>query len=142
MAWAGWPLERFLYLFLAAAFLLVWLQVTLLHWRGGFRSKFMYGPVLFTPLLVVAGLAMGMTRQPAVSACFLVIYAVGVLEGVAGTALHLRGCAMMVGGVNLRNLMAGPPLFLPIIYLAVAALGLLIYYWPKTLLALAMGRLQ
>jgi hypothetical protein len=46
--------------------------------------------VFFTPLLVLAGPALAVTRAPAVGLTFVVVYAVGVLEGLAGIALHLR----------------------------------------------------
>jgi hypothetical protein len=131
VGWNGWPLERMLYLFLSAAFLLVWIQVTLYHWRGGFRSKFMYGPVLYTPLLILAGIAMAASRQPGVVTGCMVLYIIGALEGLAGVLLHLHGVKEMVGGFNIRNFMAGPPVALSTAYMALSALGALIYYWPR-----------
>ena len=128
-SWAGWPLERFLYVFIGAAFLLVWLQASLYHWRGGFHNKFMWGPVLYTPLLVVAALSLAAT--PSAAMFFVAVYAIGVLEGLAGTVLHLQGITRMVGGFNVRNVMAGPPFLLPLIYMCLALLGLLIHYWPQ-----------
>lgn len=53
-AWTDWPLERLLYLFLGLAYLLMWAQLTLLHWRGAFHHKAMLGPVFFTPIAVTS----------------------------------------------------------------------------------------
>ena len=36
--------------------------------------------------------------------------------GLVGQVLHLRGTRYLVGGVTLRNLMAGPPPMLPLAY--------------------------
>ncbi len=129
--WTGWPLERFVYLFVGAAYLLIWFQVTLYHWRAGFRSKFMWGPVLYTPLLFLIALLMGFWRGGALDAAFVVLFAIGVLIGLIGTVLHARGVALMVGGFNVRNLMAGPPIVLAVVYLAVSGFGLLVFYWPQ-----------
>jgi hypothetical protein len=128
--WTSWPVERLLYLFLAAAYLLVWIQVTLFHWRGGFRSKFMWGPVLYTPLLIVVALLLGF-RRGGLDTAFVALYAIGVLEGMIGVILHARGVASMVGGFNIRNLMAGPPVVLALVYAALSGLGLLVFYWPQ-----------
>jgi hypothetical protein len=128
-AWDGWPLERFLYLFLAAAYLMVWAQLTLFHWRGAFRSRFMWGPVLYTPLLVAMAAFMGIARGDAIEAAYVILFSIGVAEGLLGALLHARGVAAYVGGFNLRNLMAGPPIILPMMYAALSGLALLVYYW-------------
>lgn len=138
--WIGWPLERFFYIFLGLAFLLVWGQVTLLHWAAGFRSIFMWGPVLYTPVLVLAALLLALTRAPWAELTFVVVFAIGVLEGAFGTYKHFHGVAEQVGGFNLRNFMAGPPVLLPIIYMALAATGLLVYYWDALIPAAQAGQ--
>jgi hypothetical protein len=129
--WTDWPLERLMYLFLSAAYLLVWVQVILFHWRGGFRHLAMWGPVLYTPLLVVVALLMGFLRGGILETAFGWIYAIGLIEGLGGMALHARGVATMIGGINLRNLMGGPPVILPTMYAALSGLGLLVFYWPE-----------
>ncbi len=99
--WTGWPLERFLYLFVGAAYMMMWIQVSLFHWRGGFRSKFMWGPVLYTPLLFMAAFLMGFWHGGVLDTAYVVIFAIGVLEGMVGFILHARGVASLVGGFNL-----------------------------------------
>ena len=91
---------RRLYLLLSAVtVVVVGVQVFLLHWRAAFRSKAMDGPVVMAPIIAGAG-----SRWPSLattsSAGFAVaIFAVGLLDGLFGLALHLRGvpvsCALM-----------------------------------------------
>jgi hypothetical protein len=127
--WDSWPLERFLYFFIALAYVMIWVQLTLFHWRGAFRSRFMWGPVLYTPVLIGMAIILGVIRGGAVDTAFVVVFSIGVAEGLSGTLLHARGVASYVGQVNLRNLMAGPPIILPIMYMALSGLALLVLYW-------------
>jgi hypothetical protein len=129
-SWQGWPLERFMYLFLGAAFLLVWVQMTLFHWRGAFRHKAMWGPVLFTPITVVVALVHGFVRSETIGMVFVVVFAIAALEGLIGTFLHIKGAAAQVGGLNLRNITTGPPPVLPFMFMCLGLLGIVIYYWP------------
>lgn len=128
-SWQGWPLERFLCMFLAAAYLLMWIQVWLLHLRGAFRNRIMWGPVLFTPVAVLAAIAFGLVRNGATAGVFITVFAIAVVVGLVGTAAHLRGIASQVGGFTLRNAMTGPPPVLPVMYAALGSLGLIVYYW-------------
>jgi hypothetical protein len=129
--WSSWPLERLLYVFLAVAFLAVWVQVTLLHWRGAFRSPFMWGPVIYTPILALTALALALFRAGWTELLFIVTYALGVVEGLFGAYKHFGGVKSHVGGFTLRNFIQGPPAVLPVIYAAVALFGLLVYYWDE-----------
>ncbi|MEO7993935.1 MAG: hypothetical protein ABI743_06010 [bacterium] len=130
MTWHGWPLERMLFLFLGLAYLLMWLQTTLLHWRAAFRSKFMYGPVILSPLVALAALLYAGSGGATLGTMMVIGFALASVSGLAGTFFHFRGVALMVGGFTLRNLAMGPPPILPILYMALGILGLLIYYWP------------
>jgi hypothetical protein len=69
----------------------------------------MWGPILYTPVLIGMAIILGVIRGGAVETAFVVVFGVGVAEGLIGTLLHARGVASYVGRVNLRNLMAGPP---------------------------------
>jgi hypothetical protein len=129
--WNGWPVERLIYLFLGVAFLVVWAQLTLFHWRGGFRSKTMWGPVIFTPLLTLIALVYAFNRADLAQTIFVWVFAIGVLEGLVGFVLHLKGIAAQVGGFTLRNIASGPPALLALTYAALAGFGLLVHYWPR-----------
>lgn len=53
-AWDGWPFARVYLALLAVAFLVFGSQVLLLHWRGAFRSRAMYSPVVLAPVIALA----------------------------------------------------------------------------------------
>lgn len=89
----------------------------------------MYAPVLGAPALVVAGLAAAITREGWIGWIALAFFGVGILDGVIGVYEHWRGVRERIGGVSLRNLMAGPPPLLPVMFMALAATGALAIVW-------------
>ncbi|MDP8958185.1 MAG: hypothetical protein M3N51_03070, partial [Actinomycetota bacterium] len=52
--WQGWQLGRAVVAFTALFYLGMWVQVTLMHWGGGFKHRAMWGPVVATPLVAAA----------------------------------------------------------------------------------------
>src|SRR5688572_9823465 len=115
-AWDGWPFARLYLLLVAVAFLVVGSQVFLFHWRGAFRSKAMYGPVVMAPIIAAAGGAAAIARNDIVGWTATVIFAVGFLDGLIGLVLHVRGVAARIGGFTIRNIVAGPPFLLPVAF--------------------------
>src|SRR5215212_10125905 len=90
-AWDGWPFARLYLLLVAVAFLVVGAQVFLFHWRGAFRSKAMYGPVVMAPIIAAAGVAAAIVRNDVIGWAAVAIFAIGVVDGIIGLFLHLRG---------------------------------------------------
>ena len=127
--WDGWPYQRAYLLLVAVAFGVVGAQVLLYHGRAAFRAKTMYVPVALTPVLVAAGVAAAVTRNDATGWFAAGTFGVGVLVGIVGLVLHLRGIASRVGGYTLRNVMAGPPPLLPLAFAALALTGGLAVLW-------------
>jgi hypothetical protein len=127
--WEGWDFQRFYLLFVAAAFVLLGTQVALFHWRAAFSKRSMYLPVLAAPLLALAALVAAITREGAIGWIALVVFAVGVLGGAFGSYEHFRGIAGRMGGLTLRNLVAGPPPLLPGTFAAVAFSAGLAVIW-------------
>jgi hypothetical protein len=128
-AWDGLPFARLYLLLVAAAFLVVGTQAFLFHWRGAFRSKSMYGPVVLSPIIAAAGVASAVARNDVVGWTAVVIFIVGLVDGLIGLSMHLRGIASRVGGFTARNLMAGPPPMLPLAFAALALTGGLAVVW-------------
>jgi hypothetical protein len=106
-----------------------------MHWRGGFHNKIMWGPVIGTPFIALAAFVMAFMHGGIVDTLFVVLFAMGVLEGIIGTIMHLRGDAAQVGGLTIHNIMSGPPPILPFVYMALSALGLAIHFWPRIVAA-------
>jgi hypothetical protein len=128
-AWDGWPFARLYLVLVAVAFLVVGAQVFLFHWRAAFRSKAMYGPVIMAPIIAAAGVATAIARTDVIGWTAVAIFAVGLLDGLVGLVLHLRGVAARVGGFTMRNLTAGPPPLLPLAFAALALTGGLAVVW-------------
>jgi hypothetical protein len=128
-AWEGWDFQRFYLIFVAAAFVLLGIQVFLFHWRAAFSKRTMYLPVLEAPLLALAGIVAAVTREGVIGWIALAVFAVGVVGGLFGVVEHVRGIAGRIGGFTPRNLVAGPPPILPATFAAVAFSGGLAVLW-------------
>jgi hypothetical protein len=126
--WTGWELGRVVVLASAVMYAGIWVQVTLFHWGGAFASRAMWAPVLLTPLIVVAA-ALGVVDASAFGWVAAGALALGVLDGLYGVYRHLRGVVAQIGGLTVRNLIAGPPFVLPLAYSLVGALGLVGLLW-------------
>jgi hypothetical protein len=129
MYWNGWPWDRMVILFVAAAFLLVGIQVTLFHYRQNFHHKAMWAPVIAAPLFFVVGIIFSFYNIRWVEVLFQWCMWLGILDGLIGFYYHFRGVGIRVGGWTLRNFLIGPPIILPVVFTAVSALGLVALYW-------------
>lgn len=123
-AWDGLELGRAVLLFAAVAYVVIGIQVWLYHWAGGFRRRAMWAPVLLTPIVVLAALLGALDRGSPWGWIALAILVVAVVDGLIGLAYHLRGTASQIGGLSLRNVLAGPPPMLPVAYAAIGALAI------------------
>ena len=47
--WVGWELGRAVLVLTGVLFVGIWVQVSLMHWAGGFKHLAMWGPVVTTP---------------------------------------------------------------------------------------------
>jgi len=129
MQWGGWPIERMVILFVSVAFLLVGVQVGMLHYRQNFRRKIMYVPVAASPVLFLLGLLSVFFRSDALFFVFAIVLALGALFGLVGLYLLVKGVGVRVGGYALRNFLVGPPVMMPLLFSALAILGLIALYW-------------
>jgi choline dehydrogenase-like flavoprotein len=50
--WGGWELGRTVVAFTAVLYAGMWVQLSLMHWCGGFKHRAVWAPVLATPVLV------------------------------------------------------------------------------------------
>jgi hypothetical protein len=118
-------LARLLRLGLTLAIPPLWYEITLLHYRGSFHSKFMWVPVLSFPAVIVSGVASSLKKDERRSRFLFRPFAWWMTAmGTLGTLFHLRGIARQMGGYfNWKyNVVTGPPFPAP---MQVALLGLL-----------------
>lgn len=122
-------MERVLILFTGLAFLLLFIQVTLFHYRQNFRHWSMWIPVLGTPVFGLLSVIYGFYHALLLSQVLAILFAVGFLAGGFGSFMHIRGIGQRVGGYELRNILIGPPLVLPAMVSAISVLGFIALYW-------------
>jgi hypothetical protein len=118
-------LARLLRLGLTLAIPPLWYEITVLHYRGAFHSKFMWVPVLSLPAVMASGVASSLKKDERRSRAIFHPFAWGMTAmGTLGTLFHLRGIARQMGGFfNWKyNVVTGPPFPAP---MQVALLGLL-----------------
>jgi len=127
--WTDWPLQRVLLLFLGLAFMSVFIQVTLFHLRQNFWHPAQWFPVVATPLLSLCALLLAWQNVPWFRTIFAILTVLGGLIGMVGTYYHVAGVGKRVEGFNLSNFMVGPPPMLPMMVIALSALGLVTLYW-------------
>jgi hypothetical protein len=103
----------------------VLLDSALEHYRGSFKNRAMYTP------LVVSSLALGISahgtadRRPDAHALRDVVYALAALTGLVGSGFHIYNVTKRPGGLAWQNLFYGAPVGAPI---AILLSGLLGYY--------------
>lgn len=127
--WTIWSLDRVVILFVSLAYLLIGIQVTLYHYRQNFHHKLMYVPVIFAPIFFLVGLCLSFTGAAWLRITFHICMWLGVCIGFIGFYRHFKGVGTRVGGWEMRNFLIGPPVILPIVFAAIAALGLIALYW-------------
>jgi hypothetical protein len=128
-AWHGWDLDRAVLVFTGVAYLVIWIQLSLYHWAGGFKHIAMWGPVLATPLIVGGAVLGAVMRDGVWGWIALALLVFGILEGLLGLFFHVQGIRTQIGGFSLRNLLSGPPPMLPLAYAAVGVLGVGALVW-------------
>ncbi|MGZ0051004.1 hypothetical protein [Brevibacillus gelatini] len=128
--WQGWPIERVLILFTGLAFILIAVQVTLFHSRQNFRHWAMWVPVIELPVFAVTAIVLSFVNAGWLRWLFALMMIVGMGGGVYGAYLHTAGVKQRVGGFSQsQNFLVGPPVILPLLITAIAALGLLALFW-------------
>lgn len=98
------------------------------HYKDNFKFKVQWSPLILTPLLM--GASLGALKSKKVANTLLPLAAgAAMLDGVVGTAYHLRGILRRPGGTRkpLYNILYGPPIFAPMLFAACGLLGMMAY---------------
>jgi hypothetical protein len=101
------------------------LEIYFEHYRGSFTDKWMWTPIVLSPLLSVAGLA-GVSSKRAATTVLPAVSALYCLDGLIGVYTHVQGVRKRPGGFRepLYNIVMGPPLLAPGSLALVGAMGL------------------
>ncbi|HEX3616487.1 MAG TPA: hypothetical protein VHU61_08115 [Solirubrobacteraceae bacterium] len=101
------------------------LEIYFEHFRGSFGDKWMWTPVVLSPLLTMSGIAAVGSKRAATTALPLVsgLYC---LDGLIGVYTHIQGVRKRPGGFSepLYNIVMGPPLLAPGSLALVGGMGL------------------
>lgn len=118
-----------LILLLGVMFLMIFVQVTLYHYRQNFRHWSMWLPVIATPINAVLLVSLAFYNLSWLRLSITIMLALSLVVGGMGSYLHLRGIGERVGGYAARNFLVGPPVMLPGLVTGSSLLGLLLLYW-------------
>ncbi|NEW09555.1 hypothetical protein GK047_26835 [Paenibacillus sp. SYP-B3998] len=128
MAWSYWSLDRVVILYVGLAYVFIWMQVTMSHYKINFYKKAMWGPVILAPLICLISILTVLLNSKGWLFTAQLFYWFGTLEGLIGFFFHIRGVGQRVGGYALRNFLTGPPVMMPLLFSAVSILGLIAVY--------------
>ena len=118
--------ERMLSAATAGAAATLGLEIYFEHYRASFGNKWMWSPVVVSVPMTAAGIA-GVFSKRAAKRLLPATSALVLANGLQGTYLHVRGIGRKPGGWDnpLYNVVMGPPIFAPISFAAVGAMGVL-----------------
>jgi hypothetical protein len=94
------------------------------HWIGGYGNKVMYTPVVLSPMLMLAHLAV-LAGVKGVRKAELALSTLAAVGGLVGFTFHLRNIRRRSGGFSWQNLFYGPPAVAPLQLSGQGILGLL-----------------
>jgi hypothetical protein len=101
------------------------LEVYANHYGGSFGNRWMWTPVVLSPVLAAAGAA-GVVSGRAARTVLPAVSSIYLLDGVLGVYFHLRGAARKPGGLRQAtyNLVMGPPALAPGSLAMIGGIGL------------------
>ncbi len=106
---------------------LIWVDNLTEHYRGGFRRRLMWVPVVANPAVAAVAVASALSRRPQWRRLFLAASGAQVVISVVGFVEHQRGIKRQPGRgrhAYLYNAWYGPPVAAPLQYLGFGILGL------------------
>jgi len=117
--------QRMLSAATAASALPLGLEIYFEHFRGSFGDKWMWTPIVLSPLLTAAGVA-GVCSRRAATTVLPAVSALYCLDGLIGAYTHVQGVRKRPGGFAepLYNIVMGPPLLAPGSLALVGGMGL------------------
>ena len=122
-------LRRDIAVITAASTALLWVDNVSEHYRGGFRRKLMYVPIVANPVVAVAGAVAAVSGGRRGARSFGLLSAAQTAVAVVGFVEHQRGILSKPGGNQPRQLLFnawyGPPVAAPLQYLGLGLMGIM-----------------
>ena len=108
----------------AAAALPLGAEIYVNHYGGSFGNKWMWTPVVLSPVLAGAGVA-GVVSERAARTVLPAVSSLYLADGLLGVYFHLRGAWRKPGGFKQAtyNLVMGPPALAPGSLAMIGSLG-------------------
>lgn len=129
MVWTAWTLDRIIIFLMGLAYILVFAQVTMFHYRQNFRHYAMWFPVVEGPIIGVGAIFTTLVNSPILLSITTLLFGLGAVSGLLGFVFHFVGVGERVEGYVLRNFLVGPPIILPLTFSALGLVGLFAVYW-------------
>ncbi|TXK83663.1 hypothetical protein [Paenibacillus sp. N3.4] len=128
MVWSQWSLDRFIILLVGIAYFLLWVQVSLSHYRQNFHNKSMWGPVIIALIISFVSIVSTLLNSQGWLLAAHIGFWLGLIQGLIGFMYHIKGVRKRVGGLALRNFLTGPPVMMPLVFSMIGILGLTAIY--------------
>jgi hypothetical protein len=107
---------------------LLWIDNFTEHYRGAFKVKLMWVPILINPIVTGVGIVSAFRDQALWRRCFLWLSMLQAIIALVGFGYHQRGILQRAGTgwrMYVFNAWYGPPALAPLQYLGFGVLGLL-----------------
>jgi len=101
----------------------VFLDSAVEHYRGSFKNKAMFTPLVVSALALATSLHGTADRRPAAHRVRDVTYLLAAATGLIGSGFHVYNVTKRVGGLSWQNLFYGAPLGAPLAILLSGLLG-------------------
>lgn len=128
MVWTEWSLDRVIVFFVGLAYLLIGIQVSMSHYKQNFHNKVMWTPVITAPILFLTSILLTIVNRQGFYNIVQILFIIGAVMGLVGFGFHFKAVGKRVDGYKPRNFLMGPPVILPLLFAAMAALGLIAMY--------------
>lgn len=123
---AGFPFRAALLTAIVICLFGTSLQAGILHFRGAFNNPLMYAPLTVPVLTALVAVWVMVEPRPVALLALACLFWLTLLTGFVGLGMHLRGFDRQMAGlyVPLFNWLQGPPALTPVLFVGLAAIGL------------------
>jgi hypothetical protein len=129
LGWDDWSLARLLTLIVGIGYVMIWMQVTVWHWRGKFHKWQMWIPVIALPIFGAVAILLALFTNEWLGLAHTLLSVIAIIAGVYGGLLHITAIKHRTGGFKMENFMSGPPFVLPFTIASFGFIQLLLLWY-------------